>query len=345
MLKKALLGGFLAAFCLVAPSLCAAQQDLATADWSLNSAHSLATRSPSDEATLTLVKKVEDLDDPHLSLCSSRFADLRHSGNLSLLVSTNDGRFCDVEIIDKTASGFEVYDVDNSSAHLRDINESGSLELIAEVDLTSYEGASHCQATWPVIYAWTGSGYTDVSSHYKGYYQQKLASLKNEIAASSSATEQAQAAPAGQMPDSAATVVPAPAESFSDSAKGVGGRLDLTPPAASPSVATPAAMPDLADDCKVAEAAKIERFLGIDKNAGMSDAIKWANSADPNTREFASDLLFDIGTPDAIEYLRTLSNDSNPVVAQSAKSSLTGIGQGPFVHEIKREDLVESPTK
>jgi hypothetical protein len=315
---------------------------LASTDWSVKSSHNLATNPPPDEAVLTLVKKVKDLDDPHLRLCSSRFADLRHSGDLSLVVSTDSGRFCDVEIIDKTASGFEVYDVDSSSAHLRDINGSGSLELIAEVDLTSYEGASHCQATWPVIYAWTGNGYADVSSQYREYYQQQLAFLKKEIAARYSASEQARAA-ASQTPGSAPTVVPAPpAESFSEPAKGMGGRRDVAPAAAPSPAAASAATPDLrGTDCIKAEAAKIERFLGISRDAGMSDAIRWANSDDVSTRDFATEVLSDIGTPDAIVYLRTLSNDSNPMVAQSAKSFLAAVGQGPIPHKIEREPLAD----
>jgi hypothetical protein len=35
-------------------------------------------------------------------------------------------------------------------------------------------------------------------------------------------------------------------------------------------------------NCAKVEAAKIQRFLGISRDAGMSDAIKWADSEDPN---------------------------------------------------------------
>lgn len=110
------------------------------------------------------------------------------------------------------------------------------------------------------------------------------------------------------------------------------------PAAASSPAATRAATPNLAASaCTKAEAAKIERFLGISRDAGMSDAIKWASSDDPNKREFAADLFRDIGTPAAIEYLRTLSNDWNSMVADIAKSDLEAAGRGPALHTINEE--------
>jgi hypothetical protein len=36
-------------------------------------------------------------------------------------------------------------------------------------------------ASWPVIYAWTGGDYTNVSAQFRAFYQQKLASLLVEI--------------------------------------------------------------------------------------------------------------------------------------------------------------------
>jgi hypothetical protein len=87
------------------------------------------------------------------------------------------------------------------------------------------------------------------------------------------------------------------------------------------------------------EAAKIERFLGVSRDAGMTDAIKWADSADPIDREFASDVLADIGTPDALEYLRTLSNDSVRGVALNAKISLDQAIKGPAVHTVEEDSI------
>lgn len=107
-----------------------------------------------------------------------------------------------------------------------------------------------------MVYAWTGNAYSDVSSHYKGYYRHWFHSPSHSL-----------------------------------------------------------------DDCTEAEAAKIERFLGS-PDAGIADAIRWSESDDPSDRQFAADILGDIGTPRAIEYLHRLSNDPNQNVARSAKDSL-----------------------
>jgi hypothetical protein len=348
----------LALCCGFASSLWAAQPDLAAADWSVKSPHSLATNPPSHAAVLALLHKLTP--DGHLyqlGICSSHLADLRHSGNLSLIVSVTDGRFCSLSIIDKIASGFEVYGADQPDTDLEDIEDlagNGNLELILDAAFTGYQAVHHCMATWPVLFAWTGSGYTDVSSQYKGYYEQKLESLKKQIAASSSGTEQAQSPAAGQTPESQPTTIRhahfgSPGAATSDLVR---RELSTVQEESPPPAVTPAGMG--ADDCTEAEAAKIERFLGISRDAGMNDAIEWANSDAPFRREFAADVLQDIGTPDAIEYLRTLSNDSDRGVASSAKGSLEavlrGVGQeGPDLYTVKREQvkqpLSESPPK
>lgn len=115
------------------------------------------------------------------------------------------------------------------------------------------------------------------------------------------------------------------------------------PEAASSHAATPAATPGLAHaDCREAEAAKIERFLDISSDAGMTDAIKWANSDDPNERELAVYVLQDIGTPDAIEYLRTLSRDTDETVATIARRTLRHVKETPALNTIDRQK-VEQP--
>jgi hypothetical protein len=169
-----------------ASSLYAGEPDLTKSDWSVNSPQNLATNPPSNDAVLTFVEKLNGLEEaPNLHLCSWQFADLRHSGSLSLVGSWSDGRFCDVQIFDKTASRFEVYDAQSSRAEIRDIDGNGTLQLIADVDFTIWAGSNHCQARWPMIYAWTGNGYTDVSNKYRHFYEQKLGSLKERIATSS----------------------------------------------------------------------------------------------------------------------------------------------------------------
>jgi hypothetical protein len=92
-------------------------------------------------------------------------------------------------------------------------------------------------------------------------------------------------------------------------------------------------------NCAEVEAAKIERFLGISRDAGMSDAIKWADSEDPNDREFAGDVFADIGIPEAVEYLRTLSKDSVRGVALNAKIGMDQASKGPIVHTVEEDSI------
>jgi len=183
------------------------------------------------------------------------------------------------------------------------------------------------------VYAWTGNGYAEVSSHYPKYYERELLSLRKQIVAIYAAQSEAHR--------------PAPASSPMQSTSGsvfvavgpLGGsggqRPELTQQQATPEqVETPSPtpeaeeQPDLSDlDCLKAEAAKIERFLGTSKDAGMSDAIEWANSHDPAQRDFATGVLSDIGTAEALKYEQTLSRDSDPDVAKSAKSELESWGK------------------
>ncbi len=305
-----------------------------------------------------MLNKLDSID-MYFRICSSRFVDLRHSGNLSLVVSASDETFCHLSIIDKTASGFELYNAEQAryseGPEIEDLAGNGNLELIVETDFTGWrgKGTGPCLGTWPVIYAWTGSGYTDVSSQYKGYYEQKLASLKKQIGEMSSATEPVQAPADSQTAESQAAVIPVPhfglEASYSTSNSNSAGAFVVPAPSPSPAASPAIKLNSRSANCTEAEAAKIERFLGIDKDAGMADAIKWANSDNPNRREFACDVLQDIGTPDAIEYLRTLSNDSDRTVAATAKENLRAVGKGRALNTIDREEVeqpvAESPTK
>jgi hypothetical protein len=102
--------------------------------------------------------------------------------------------------------------------------------------------------------------------------------------------------------------------------------------------ASPSPTPDTSgsDDCSKAFAAKIQRILGSPE-AGIDDAVKWAKSGDPNDRKFAIDILYDIGTPTAVKYLRRLSTDKEWNIANSAKDVLKSGGPGgvavqPTIH-------------
>jgi hypothetical protein len=313
----------------------ATQQDLAANDWSVNSQQSLAQRRPSDQAVLALVEKATG--EKHQHLCTPfEFANLRNSGNLSLIVSTQSGTVCGVQIIDKTSSGFELYYVDSLYVEAKDLGGTGTSELIATTDLTYYEGANHCQAEWPVIYAWTGAGYSNVSDDYKQYYHQQLGSLKKQIAVLQLATHQPQAPALAETPVGRGTTVVAETEGGAPEAS-VHVEMSSPWPQAADEMPAAAPGPDAeGGDCVRAEAAKIERFLGISRDAGLDDAIKWANSDDPWTRVFASEILADISTPDARLYLRRLSRDPNRMVAGEAKDDLeSGQAEQPTIDRVQ----------
>jgi hypothetical protein len=94
-------------------------------------------------------------------------------------------------------------------------------------------------------------------------------------------------------------------------------------------------------DCLKAEAAKTERFLGSSSDAGMTDAIKWSESADPLTREFAATIFEDMGTPEALDHLKTLAADSDPSVAAAPKNNFR-IRAAQHGGPIRTYDKVES---
>ena len=283
---------------LVSSSRAASPTDLSSGDWSVSSPNNLAHNPPTKEAVGSFIDKLApnvchgDGPPSEREVASFAFADLRHSGNLSLLV----GRDCASReffrfgyIIDKTASGFEMYEsIGNFSAAgtgayasslVQDLNDDGNFELVINTDLTGYAGAWHCVATWPVVYAWTGTSYTDVSDRFNAYYRDRLDALTQQIA---------------KLPPS----------------------VETDPP---PRLGDPGSQ----DDCFRAEAAKIQRVLGISPNAGLEQAVAWSRNKDKYTRIFAAQILADIGTPEALKPLRDLTADLNSVVAESAKGRLS----------------------
>jgi hypothetical protein len=192
-------------------------------------------------------------------------------------------------------------------------------------------------------------GYTDVSFRYKDYYRQVLASLQREIAASESGPEnfqpaQAHSATASQesMQHNSPFLVLQQESPGSPNWVPVHASVSSLPtPRAQ---ATPELVPQV-DNCTKAEAAKIKRFLGISRDAGIADAIGWADSDNPGDRAFVAEVLADIGTPEALEHLKTLCNDPNPGVKATAKISLEHLGSASYTVQrqtISWEDLKAS---
>lgn len=80
----------------------------------------------------------------------------------------------DVYIIDRTASGFEMHwaggGIDSGSDlsdDIADLNHDGKLEFVLGTSIGSIP--QRCTVGWPVVYAWTGANYMDVSEQFKGF--------------------------------------------------------------------------------------------------------------------------------------------------------------------------------
>jgi hypothetical protein len=307
----------------------ATEPALASMDWSVKAPNSLVKETPSRQE----VEQMLQLGDTYRSsptLCSFTFADLRQTGTLSLVVGyDSSGRgFCnDIDIVDRTGSGFESSGLPSASISqgedvtklIKDINGDGRLELVVNMLVGGYNGGAHCGLKWPVVFAWTGSSYADVSIQFKGFYRQVLQTLTQQPAAASVSTP-------GSQPQ---------IETFqsqpSDAADGINVQARLIQPQPT-STSETASSPESGNaggaECQQAEAAKIERFLGTSPDAGMGDAIKWSESSDPSTREFAAGLLADIGTSEAMGHLKTLTTDSDRAVAEDSKVRLQAAQKG-----------------
>jgi hypothetical protein len=285
----------LALWCQSAPSNAQANRlippprsELAASNWSVNASPNLAHNPPSKRVVEAFVGSIEIAvwGESYIGegeeICSFRFADLRHSGFVSLVYGkgVTDRPSCrDVYIIDRTASGFEMYwgggDIGaggDVSGGIMDLRHDGNLELLLGDSLGSIP--HRCIANWTVVYAWTGANYTNVSDRFRDFYRERLDDINRII-------------PALQP------------------VRGANGyaRSDK--------------------ECLEAEAAMIQRFLGISSDAGMDQALRLATSTDPGELEFAAELLFWIGSPKAREYLAKLASHDDQTAATFAKNALS----------------------
>jgi hypothetical protein len=298
-IQPAIRGFILAAVCGLLMSAAVRAEDrvppsrteLGKADWSVKASPNLAKHPPAEKAVEQFVRsqvaRSED-DSVMVDLCSFKFADLRHNGNLSLVAGVDyrgRGLCASILIIDHNDSDFLTSGIEgangaagNVSAALKDLQNDGNLEIRADRSLGEILG--RCGAFFPVIYAWRDLAYADVSAQFKDFYRGELNSLEKAVA--------------GLRPDIGPN----------------GESLD-------------------SKECLEAEAAAIQRFLGMSPDAGIDQAIRLANSKDAAERDFAVNILYKIGTPKAWQQIEILSRDPDFRVAFEAKRYLSFLTKGP----------------
>lgn len=167
------------------------RSSLAAYNWAVDASPNLVDKPPRVEIVRKFMEQQNDEErSEETRICSYRFADMGHNGNLTLLVTRQDGGHggCGtLYIVDRTPTGFvqhfasgSVWGFGDVRNGVRDIDHDGHLEIIVYHDLTAYEGAMHCLADWPVIYAWDGADYANVSAQprLRPFYRREIKSLE-----------------------------------------------------------------------------------------------------------------------------------------------------------------------
>jgi hypothetical protein len=164
---------------------------LSSYNWAVNASPNLVAKPP-PKAEIRKLMEQEDSDygedNDQTELCSSKFVDLGHDGNLTLLVTRYDGGRggCGtVYIVDRTAAGFEQHDLAVSLYGVDDVNKvlvdiNGKPYLYDYNDFATYEGADRCSAGYKRIYSWDGSNYSNESAQprFKPFYEHEVESMK-----------------------------------------------------------------------------------------------------------------------------------------------------------------------
>jgi hypothetical protein len=132
-------------------------------------------------------------------VCAAKFANFQNTGTLTMVVGHCTGN--DLDFVDNTPNGFQWRTLiglqdssDNVSSGVQDILGNGTSEIVVTNYLTRPMVHGQCTTTWPVIYAWDGTNYSNVSAQpkYASWYQQQLTILENQEAASPSNCTQAE---------------------------------------------------------------------------------------------------------------------------------------------------------
>ena len=173
----------------------AALRPLSSYNWAVNASPNLATKPPPKAAVRKLMEELESdfgEDNDQTRICSFRFVDLGHDGNLTLLVSRYDGGRggCgEVYMVDRTADGFQQHDASTAPYGIDDVNQvlqeiDGKFYIVLDLDFAEYDGADRCAAGYMRIYAWDGSNYSNQSAlpRFKKFYEHEIATMRKGVA-------------------------------------------------------------------------------------------------------------------------------------------------------------------
>ena len=164
-----------------------ALRPLSSYNWAANASPNLATKPPPKAAVRRLMEQLEpDSGEANgqTRICSFRFVDLGHDGNLTLLVSRYDGGRggCgDVYIVDRTAGSFQQHDLSTTVYGNDDVNDVLS-DIDGKTYLTvgNYWVGDNCTAGYTRIYGWDGSNYSNQSDQprFRPFYEHEIEMLK-----------------------------------------------------------------------------------------------------------------------------------------------------------------------
>ena len=162
-------------------------------NWAVKASPNLAAKPP-PKAEIRKLMEQEDSDygedNDQTELCSFKFVDLGHDGNLTLLVTRYDGGRggCgDVHVVDRTTAGFEEHNVWGGPYGVDDVNNNVLVDIDGKPYLSDYDyfanitqGSSQCFAGYTRIYSWDESNYSDQSAQpkFKPFYEREVESIK-----------------------------------------------------------------------------------------------------------------------------------------------------------------------
>jgi len=224
-------------------------QDLNSADWSVNAPCDLAHNPPTKDAVWSFIGHLPGRLPDLGKLCDFRFADLRRQGTLSLVVSDDAGGTADcndVEIFDKSAGTVEQYYLPPGTAYLGD----------------------------PGVEDINGNGHFEV-------VVDEIAGVEYERSRSGTYLNcEACIACYEYWP----RVYGWTGNGYTDVSSQYPKYYERELASLKRQMAVASGPRDL--DCLKAEAVKIKHFLDISKDAGMTDAITWANRTNPGPSAF-----------------------------------------------------------